>query len=181
MQVCAPTFQSVLAVKRKRIINIAKYVWEHNNSRPERRGGKRERQGYSELREQIRDHIRSFRCVSSHYGRNKTPHRRYLPSTLNIRRMWKMFLDQYTGTLLVQYDFYHAIFVKEFNLGFGSPKTDVCSYCKGHHHILPVKDQKPAIKATLFCFHLSYPHSNDTCTCKFFVENFHFMYSVLCK
>jgi len=29
----------------------------------------------------------------------------------------------------VRYSFYYEVFVSSFNLGFGSPKSDVCSFC----------------------------------------------------
>ena len=32
----------------------------------------------------------------------------------------------------MRYNLYYAVFTEEFNIGFGSPKTDVCSFCIGH-------------------------------------------------
>ena len=136
IHVCAPTFQSILCMGKKRVGNIAKFLWEHNSPRPERRGGKRQQQGYTDLKQQVIDHIQTFTCVSSHYGRSKTPHRKYLPSTLSVQRMWELFKEQYMGDMNVTYTFYYNIFMTQFNLGFGSPKTDVCSYCKGHETAL---------------------------------------------
>ena len=44
--------------------------------------------------------------------------------------MWKMFLEAFKDNPDANYLFYYKIFTKEFNLGFGSPRTDVCSYCE---------------------------------------------------
>lgn len=47
--------------------------------------------------------------------------------------MWKMFLEACKDdpeALACNYHFYYKIFTKEFNLGFGSPRTDICSYCE---------------------------------------------------
>ena len=127
----------MLGVGRSRVVSILKYAWENNdNLRPECQGGKREKDGYSELKEEIRRHIQLFRCVQSHYGRYKTPHRRYLPSTLSVFKMYELFLEQYKGALQVKYSLYYTIFVEDFNLGFGSPKTDICSYCIAHETLL---------------------------------------------
>ena len=46
--------------------------------------------------------------------------------------MWELFKEQYHGELVVRYNLYYAVFTEEFNIGFGSPKTDVCSFCTGH-------------------------------------------------
>ncbi|XP_072035964.1 uncharacterized protein [Amphiura filiformis] len=129
VQVCQQTFMSLLCIGRKRLGNLLKYVWENNNRRPERRGGFRAKTGYEELKADICRHIQSFKCRASHYGRGKTPHRKYLPSTLNVHRMYQLFKEQYNGPIDVKYGMYHGIFVSNFNLGFGAPRKDVCSFC----------------------------------------------------
>ena len=43
--------------------------------------------------------------------------------------MYHAFLEQYSGTLSVKYSLYYKVFVTSFNLGFGNPRTDVCSTC----------------------------------------------------
>ena len=127
VEVCSATFQSILALGRKRLGNLMKFAWENNhNPRPERRGRRRESVEFSEVKDKIREHIKSFRCCASHYGRNKTPNKRYLPSSLNIKRMWELYTKENPGQD-IKYSTYYNIFVQDFNLGFGSPKTDVCS------------------------------------------------------
>ena len=127
MEVCSATFQSILALGRKRLGNLMKFAWENNhNPRPERRGRRRESVEFSEVKDKIREHIKSFRCCASHYGRNKTLNKRYLPSSLNIKRMWELYTKENPGQD-IKYSTYYNIFVQDFNLGFGSPKTDVCS------------------------------------------------------
>lgn len=47
--------------------------------------------------------------------------------------MWEMFLETFKEDPDAQacnYHFYYKIFTKEFNLGFGSPRTDICSFCE---------------------------------------------------
>ena len=132
VQVCQKTFKSVLAIGPKRLVNLLRYLWENNNPRPERRGGFRVKQGYAELKAEIINHIKKFKYHTSHYGRNKTPNRKYLPSTLSVRNMYMVFKDEYEGPIDVKCGFYYGIFVSKFNLGFGSPKKDVCSFCTSH-------------------------------------------------
>ena len=128
-EVCSKTFLSIFCITAARVRSLAAHKRLSNNPRLERRGGKRQKLGYEDLKEQIIQHISRFHCVSSHYGRDKTPNKKYLPCNLNVRKMHKSFLEEYSGTLDVKYSFYYKIFVTCFNLGFGSPKTDVCSTC----------------------------------------------------
>lgn len=48
----------------------------------------------------------------------------YSPSELNIKKLHRM----YDG-IPVKMNFFRKIFNTEYNLGFGSPRTDVCSTC----------------------------------------------------
>lgn len=46
----------------------------------------------------------------------------------------------------VRYGFFKGIFRKRFNLAFGTPRTDVCSFCLRYKHLLliesdPIKKQ----------------------------------------
>ncbi|XP_072041703.1 uncharacterized protein [Amphiura filiformis] len=132
VEVCQKSFRSLLSIGETRLRNLMRYTWRNNNTRPERRGGVRVKPGYDDLKQQICNHIRKFRCRSSHYGINKTPSLKFLPSTLSINKMYLMFKDEYTGPLEVQYGLYHQVFVSNFNLGFGSPRKDVCSFCTEH-------------------------------------------------
>lgn len=75
----------------------------------------------------IIEHIKSFKSRSSHYSLNKTK-RVYLPAELNIMKMYKMFEEKYPD-VTVSYEKYREIFNTKFNIAFGYPKTDTCSYC----------------------------------------------------
>ncbi len=73
------------------------------------------------------DHIQTFTCRASHYGRRGAPGRKYLPSDLSVKRMHELF-DQQNHDL-VSYSLYYTVFRQHFNLGFGHPATDACSSC----------------------------------------------------
>ena len=104
MYVCCTTFVGIYCVGSKRLKNIVSHKWSTNNPRSERRGGAWESITYNEIQEQIKTHILSFRCVSSHYGRTKTPHREYLASTLSVSKMYKLFKEHYDGEAEVGYN-----------------------------------------------------------------------------
>ena len=128
-EVCSKTFLSIYCVTAERVRSLAAHNWQTDNPRGEQRGGKRLKARYEDLKEEIKQHISRYRCVSSHYGRNKTPYKKYLPSTLNVLKMYHAFLEQYSGTLSVKYSLYYKVFATSFNLGFENPRTDVCSTC----------------------------------------------------
>lgn len=64
-------------------------------------------------------------AIEKHYCRSQNNSERlYLPSTLNIKKLWKM----YSGTLEVlpvKHSYLRNIFNTCYNLGFGTPRTDM--------------------------------------------------------
>ncbi|CAG9792698.1 unnamed protein product [Diatraea saccharalis] len=62
--------------------------------------------------------------------RSATATRKYVPSDLNIKKMWKMYqTNQQDESLKVKECYFRNIFVKHYNIGFKTPGTDVCSKC----------------------------------------------------
>ena len=103
-----------------------------------------------DTRQMVRDHILSFPSRSSHYSRQDNSNRLYLSAELSIAQMYHDFLekhdpeyveeeskrkkwchdlDQGTRKPLISEHFYHDIFVTEFNLHFGNPRSDTCGTC----------------------------------------------------
>ena len=83
------------------------------------------------MRDQIRQHIKSFPVLKSHYSRGKSKSRKYLSPLLSVAEMHRLYLKKYEAdTPSVKYSFYSRIFNSEFNLTFGSPKTDTCPTCE---------------------------------------------------
>ena len=79
----------------------------------------------------VNDHIVSFPTETSHYSRECNPNRKYLSPTLSIGRMYDLYKTKciQDGKDPVSSDAYRRIFNNEFNLGFGSIKSDICSRC----------------------------------------------------
>ena len=78
--VCSKTFLSVHCITAERVQSLAAHKWQTGNLRGEQGGGKRPNAGYENLKEEIKRHVSHYCCVSSHYGKNKTPHQKYLLS-----------------------------------------------------------------------------------------------------
>lgn len=67
--------------------------------------------------------------------------------------MWKLFLEANKDNEEAQsckYHFYYKIFTREFNLGFGTPRTDICSYCEERQQRLKCEEDEEKRK-TIVC------------------------------
>lgn len=53
----------------------------------------------------------------------------YLSSDLNIKKIWRLYNESVDHTKKVKQSFFRRIFNSTYNLGFGTPRTDVCSRC----------------------------------------------------
>ena len=71
----------------------------------------------------VMDHIKTFTCRASHYGRRGAPGRKYLPSDLSVKLFDQQDHDVFS------YSLYYTVFRQHFNLRFGDPATDACSSC----------------------------------------------------
>lgn len=97
-----------------------------------------------EIVEQVDSHIRSFPKRSSHYSRQKNNNKMYLSPELNIKKLYALYLERYERDMFeiygikeqkhlfhpkVTYDFYFRYFKDNFNISFGSPRSDTCTKC----------------------------------------------------
>lgn len=80
--------------------------------------------------EEVKNHILRFPSYSSHYTRQHNPNRRYLESSLNVRKMYNIYVDECNSknTNPVSETVYRNIF-SEQNLYFHAPSKDTCQRC----------------------------------------------------
>lgn len=76
----------------------------------------------------IKHHIQSFAARKLHYSLKDNPNRKYLPANLNVSKMHNMFKEKYR--IRISYKIYWKIFHEEFNIKFGYPRSDMCSFCE---------------------------------------------------
>lgn len=128
--VCRDAFTGILGIGKDRVNGVLKRFRETGEMAFESRGGDRISVKYSAKRESVMKFIETFKVIESHYCRNRT-NRKYLPSTLNISKMWRMYCQKmkHNPILLVKKSYFSMIFNSKYNIGFGSPRTDVCSLC----------------------------------------------------
>lgn len=89
-------------------------------------------------RQFVREHIKSFPTVDSHYCRKNT-YRKYLEKDLSIKKMYDLYKQkcQKEERTPVKYWLYDKIFGNEFNIGFHHPKKDVCIFCDSYEKLSP--------------------------------------------
>ncbi|XP_039278564.1 uncharacterized protein LOC120350175 [Nilaparvata lugens] len=124
--VCMNSFLSILGVSRFRVNNITNEL-KKNGEVVERRGGFRKKEKYSTQKISIMNFINTLKCVESHYCRERSC-RKYLPSDLNVKKLWRIYSSK-NKNLAVKLSFFRKIFNTQYNIGFGTPRTDVCSTC----------------------------------------------------
>ena len=87
----------------------------------------------SVIKQQVKEHIKSFPAMKSHYSRNKNKRRRFLSPLLSVAEMHRLYTEKYereNEKPIVKYHYYSRIFNEEFNLSFGHPKSDTCGTCE---------------------------------------------------
>lgn len=124
--VCSETFKNILQVSRPRINNVTAQ-FHVKGFIEDRRGGFKKHAIYQPKNECVMKFINSLKCIESHYCRGGNQ-RKYLSSSLNIKRLWKIYSSEPTN-LPVKLSYFRSIFNNKYNLGFGTPQTDVCSLC----------------------------------------------------
>lgn len=132
VKVCAKSFQSLTCTSRDRLARIARAYKTCGSVQNESRGGmdQKRKEKHQRITESIIQHIKLYRCRESHYGRTKSV-RHYLPPDLSVKKMWRQWkVGQKDKVDLCSYNKFLKVFVTRFNLGFGNPRSDICSYCE---------------------------------------------------
>lgn len=151
-QVCKKTFIETLGISRDRVQILCRKFFESGSTPVDKRGGDTRSAHYKNRREAVRSFIQAIRSVEKHYCRAKNVHRHYLPSDLSIKKLCDMYNEKSVEDLKVNYEFFRNIFDNDFNIGFGTPATDVCSFCLMHKENLKLthdEDEKRKLNAEL--------------------------------
>ena len=153
IKICQKAFILIHGFGKKRVEVLRKKVASGSLCpEPDQRGkhDNRPRKVPEIIHEKVREHIMSFPARESHYSRHKNSGRMYLSADLSIERMYNLFLEkndpeyieykkmQESGTTstteiekkpVVSKHYYHDVFVQEFNIHFGYPRSDTCDIC----------------------------------------------------
>ncbi|KAK4874033.1 hypothetical protein RN001_013393 [Aquatica leii] len=127
--ICYKAMLVLHGISVKRLQNTQLQLVTVGHVEPDKRGRHSNRR--HKLREDTKnagyEHIKSFKERKAHYSLRDSE-RIYLPEELNVKKMHRMFLEDYPNKK-ISYETYRTIFVTEFNISFGYPRTDTCNSC----------------------------------------------------
>ena len=155
-RICKLAFQNLHAITSSKVRHIVKQTKNGQPTvSPSLRGKHTHRPNRlpAETREEVQNHIRSFPSESSHYSRAKNANRRYLAPTLTINSMYRLYAKQCIDDKKqpVSSTMYRQIFTTDFNLGFGSPRSDTCSRCEVISETEELENHKQMANAAFEC------------------------------
>ncbi|XP_050665650.1 uncharacterized protein LOC126965910 [Leptidea sinapis] len=126
--VCQTFFLKVLQITKYRVQTVMKEYFENGVLLTEKRGEDRVSQKNARKKLAVMGFIENLHCDEPHYCRGNTK-RYYLSSELSINKLWRLYNTQAESELKVKSSYFRTVFTRNYNLGFGTPRTDVCSFC----------------------------------------------------
>ena len=127
--ICQKFFLKIFDITKHRVAYVMRRFFFVGEFADERRGGNHKENKFKEQKQSIHNFIH-LQCVETHYCR-KTKHteRKYLPSDLNLSKLYDVYKRSEYSLPNVKKSYFRNIFNNYYNIGFGSPQTDVCSKC----------------------------------------------------
>lgn len=139
IQVCKDTFCQLHAIGKRGVEVVASKLASGVLFSGDNRGSHASRPHaiQDEVKAKIREHIESFPARETHYSRQDNRKCKYLPETLSIARMHRLFLGKYQPEVNLEDGdkpevkewLFRKIFNEEYNIGFGFPRSDTCKKC----------------------------------------------------
>lgn len=128
--VCLKIFSQVTSFSPRRLNILCSKFLSTASSPKENRGGSRKTRNSDEVSTSIIEFISKLKCKKSHYARNDSS-RSYLPPQWSVNFLFEQWKKKRIciNKPIASRGKFHSIFTGNFNLGFGHPRQDVCSYC----------------------------------------------------
>lgn len=140
IKVCQLMFLNTLSVTLKKVRNTVEIKRLTNsgmcqvNNRGKHGNHKKINENDKEI---IRNHIKMFPSVESHYSRAHSE-KTYLNPDLSISQMYRFYISHCKDSEIVALNesIYRKIFVEEFNMSFKKPNNDTCQQCDKYDMIM---------------------------------------------
>lgn len=142
---CKNALLAIHGIKKGRINRLINHLKVNVTPPSDGRGrhNNRPNQITPETVAQIRNHIMSFPKYKSHYSRSDNISKYYLSPLLNTARLHELYLQKYEPVQyrilqeknhenfkpVVKYEYFRKYLTENFNISFGSPKSDTCQKC----------------------------------------------------
>lgn len=127
--VCIKAFISLHGITDRRVRYVRDSLVRDGKSPTDKRGKHdvRPHKLSDETKGKAIDFIKSLKGRKSHYSLKESS-KVYLPDTLNISKLHRMYIEQNPDHKM-QYESFRCIFENNFNISFGYPRKDTCSTC----------------------------------------------------
>lgn len=129
VNVCKKVFLCILRIRPTRLRGVLARHHESGLMALEGWVGDRKEFEFRARKEAVQKFIQVFRPLEVHYTRGKDSKRVYFDPSLNITKLFQLYNDQASPGMSVTHAFFRKIFTRCFNIGFGTPRQDVCSTC----------------------------------------------------
>ncbi|KAJ8936395.1 hypothetical protein NQ314_012381 [Rhamnusium bicolor] len=131
MQVCKTYFKNTLGINNRVIFTTTKKTDNQGMVNSDQRGKSNKDRIPEEVKNDIRNHIKSFPTVSSHYCRART-NKMYIDGSLNIQTLYRLYVERCKSNHkeYAKLTTYRHILNSETNIGFHTPKKDQCALCE---------------------------------------------------
>lgn len=128
VRVCREFFLNTLNINKGRILYYFSNIKRNSTEVPRSPwSGRHKKQEISpHIKEEIRNHIKKFPVIESHYCRANST-KQYLEKDLNLAQMYRLYISEVE--VPAKLSAYRTIFNSEFNIAFEKPKKDACEKC----------------------------------------------------
>lgn len=128
LRVCREFFLKTLNINKGRILYYFSHIGKDSTEVPKSpwKGKHIKKEIPCALKDEVREHIRKFPVIDSHYCRANTS-KQYLEKGLNLNQMYRLYIAEVEHP--VKISIYRNIFDYEFNISFQKPKKDACEKC----------------------------------------------------
>ena len=137
---CQKFFLSTLCIDEQRVKTALRTATEARTVIEDLRG-RHCSSSTTDREERVPEHIKSFKCLESHYSRAETTSQ-FLPVELSVKKMHTMYI-KWCAEMdyhIESYDFYRRVFLEKFDLKFHKPKKDMCDTCEGFKNLQKTGD-----------------------------------------
>jgi len=144
-KVCKEFFLRTFGVSNGRLDRALKNQRANSGVvKPDQRGRHVKFRIASNNRSSVVDHVSMFPRYISHYTRSHQSSREYLASNLNLRIMYRLYVQHCHQKSLqpVKESYYRHVFNTEFNLSFHQPLKDTCQKCDKFKMLLDVSPSR---------------------------------------
>ncbi|XP_050512608.1 uncharacterized protein LOC126888407 [Diabrotica virgifera virgifera] len=148
LPVCQKTICQAFGITPRRIQHIQQKIKTDMPLRDQRgKHNNRPKKVHETDKERIKEHIKSFPHQENHYSRAASS-KNCLPAELSLKKMYKLFCEKYPQCNVSRRT-YTDIFQSDFNLRFGLPRSDTCTFCDKMYIKLVATSDGPERKAIL--------------------------------